>query len=309
MIDPYFLLNESRVGRAAPARSGSLVARVANHLYRGLPARGHGRPQPAKLDSGRSSAKRLRRFLPGVALAALCVSVASSHAGLAPSSTSTPATPSANHVTVARPELEIPRSTDHDYDPPAPGSYALPVLKPAADGAVLDCNGRSRTLRELTQGRVTVLSFIYLRCASGNACPRATGMLRQVHRVSAKDPALAQNLRLITMSFDPAHDTPDRMKAYSAWSRTDKPSAEWLFLTTRSQQELRPILEAYDQIVDRRANPNDPLGPYFHPVRVYLIDRQGRIRNIYSFGMLDPRLIVTDVRTLLLEETSASLTP
>ena len=78
--------------------------------------------------------------------------------------------------------------------------------------------------------------------------------------------------------------------------------SEWLFLTTASKKDLTPILKAYGQQVDRKKNPNDPLGPYYHLLRVYLIDRQGFIRNIYSSGLLDPRLVLTDVRTLLLEE-------
>jgi cytochrome oxidase Cu insertion factor (SCO1/SenC/PrrC family) len=205
----------------------------------------------------------------------------------------------------ARPELALPRSSDFDYDPPEPGSYTLPVLKDAADGEVLDAHGRKQSLQSLVKGRITVLSFIYTRCASANACPRATGMLKQVHRLSERDASLADALRLVTLSFDPVHDTPERMAKYAAWSRTEKPAAEWLFLTTPSVKKLRPILDAYDQEVDRRANMDDPLGPYFHPVRVCLIDRQGYVRNIYSFGTLDPRLVVTDVRTLMLEEQAA----
>lgn len=207
-----------------------------------------------------------------------------------------------NFVMAVRPELQIERSEDADYDPPEPGSYTLPVVMNAADGQVLDSSGRLRTLREMTQGHISLLSFIYLRCSSGNACPRATGMLRQVHWLSEQDPVLATNLRLITMSFDPAHDTPERMKDYASLYESDKPGADWLFLTTPSERELAPILTDYGQVVDRRGNPNDPLGPFYHPVRIYLIDRRGRVRNIYSFGMLDPRLVVTDVRTLLLED-------
>ena len=199
-----------------------------------------------------------------------------------------------------RPELELGRSELHDYDPPEPGSYSLPVVKSAADGAVLNSAGQLCSLRTMLEGRLTILSFVYLRCASPQACPYATGVLRQIHEVSRKDPALAQNLQLITMSFDPAHDTPQRMADYGALFRGTG-GADWHFLTTRNGQELKPVLEAYDQTVDRKANMNDPLGPYYHPVRVYLIDRNGRIRNIYSFGLLDPRMLVTDVRTLMLE--------
>src|SRR5437762_988184 len=34
------------------------------------------------------------------------------------------------------------RDPDHDYDAPAPGTYTLPVIKPAADGALLDATGK-----------------------------------------------------------------------------------------------------------------------------------------------------------------------
>ena len=33
---------------------------------------------------------------------------------------------------------ELPRTSDFDYESPAPGSYTLPVVKPAGDGDVID---------------------------------------------------------------------------------------------------------------------------------------------------------------------------
>ena len=196
---------------------------------------------------------------------------------------------------------ELPRTSDHDYEPPAPGTYTLPVVKSAADGEVLDSEGRPLRLRELTRERVTVLSFIYTRCASAKACPYATGVLNQLHRLSQDDQSLAKNMRLVSMSFDPANDTPERMSGYSSWARGRTSVSEWRFLTTRSQTELRPILDAYGQAVDRKKNAADPTGPLNHTLRVFLIDREGRIRNIYSSGTLDVRLVLADVKTLLME--------
>jgi len=146
-----------------------------------------------------------------------------------------------------------------------------------------------------------VLSFIYTRCTAAKACPYATGVLMQLHRLSAEDRELASNLRLVSLSFDPGSDTPARMAAYSALAGSANSASEWRFLTARSQLELQPILDAYGQAVDRRANPNDPQGPLYHNLRVYLIDREGRIRNIYSSGTLDLRLVLADVKTLMLE--------
>ena len=198
------------------------------------------------------------------------------------------------------------RTDDHDYEPPAPGSYALSVVKAAADGEVLDSRGQPLRLHELTRGRVTVLSFIYTRCAAAKACPMATGVLMKLHRLSAEDAALAKGMRLVSMSFDPANDTPERMFAYAALAADRATAAPWHFITARSQVQLQPILDAYGQAVDKKKNPFDPAGPLNHTLRVFLIDQAGNIRNIYSSGTLDVRLVLADVRTLQMESTGKS---
>ena len=198
------------------------------------------------------------------------------------------------------------RDSDYDYDPPAAGSYSLPVIKPAADGALLDSNNKSVQLHDLTRGRITVLSFIYTRCAAPKGCPYAIGVLTQIHDLSVDDKTLAKSMRLVSLSFDPEYDTPQRLATYSENVRDQKSGCEWSFATAKSRAELETILAAYDQTVDKRQNPADPQGPLYHTLRVFLIDREGRIRNIYSSGTLDPRLVVADVKTLLLEDARLS---
>lgn len=201
---------------------------------------------------------------------------------------------------------DFPRDPDYDYDPPLPGSYTLPVVKLASDGALLDTNNKAVNLRDLTHGRITVLSFIYTRCAAPKACPYATGVLAQLHDLSANDIALTKNMRLVSISFDPEYDTPQHLAAYSENVREAKSGCEWRFFTAKSPADLKPILAGYDQAVDKRPNELDPQGPLYHTLRVFLIDREGRIRNIYSSGTLDPRLVLADVKTLLLEKSKDS---
>jgi len=197
----------------------------------------------------------------------------------------------------APPELEKAA-----YEPPAPGSYQLPVIKLAADGALLYSASRPVRLKDLTRGRITVLSFIYTRCTAVDACPSATGVLNELHELSTSDRVLSKSMRLVSMSFDPANDTPTRMAAYSGLASSRTNAAPWHFLTAPSQTELQPILEAYGQAVDKKQNSNDPTGPWNHTVRVFLVDAAGNIRNIYSSGTLDLRLVLADVRTLLAEQ-------
>lgn len=244
-----------------------------------------------------------RRAAGGIAAAVVTLGLVGIGSTLIPWAGRSEATgPSVAAILENRPEVVLGRSEDFDYDPPAPGSYDLPVIQAAGDGDVVGPDGEPARLRDLIDGRITVLSFIYTRCADASACPSATGMLGQIRSFSEEDPVLAENVRLVTLSFDPDHDTPDVMGKYGRVFGRNGKGAEWLFLTTRSHEELEPILRRYGQIVEQKDDPGDIYGPLRHTVRVYLVDRAGGIRNIYSFGLLDPRLVVTDIRTLLLEE-------
>ena len=197
----------------------------------------------------------------------------------------------------------LARTARFDFDPPRPGSYRLPVVKPAADGVVLDAAGAPRRLKDVLGDRITVLSFVYTRCSDANGCPLATAVLHQIHAATAGDPALARGLRLVTLSFDPGHDTPETMAKYSRVAATRETRSPWDFLTTASDRELQPILAAYGQLVQRPPGP--AAAAPTHLLRVYLIDRQQRIRNIYGLDFLDPRLLLADVRTLMLESREA----
>jgi protein SCO1 len=180
------------------------------------------------------------------------------------------------------------RPAGFDYDPPIPGSYRLPPLGMAADGIALDETGAERRLHDLMKQDVTVLSFIYTRC--GDLCPLGTLLMRDLHEATAGDPDLAAGLRLITMSFDPDYDTPEVMAREAQALRGDR-GADWVFLTARDKRELAEILSAYDQRVLAKADPDSPGGPLAHQLRVYLIDREQRIRNIFSLNFPDPRLV------------------
>ncbi|MGQ0663508.1 MAG: SCO family protein [Pseudomonadota bacterium] len=192
------------------------------------------------------------------------------------------------------------RGEAFDFDPPEPGTYGLPPIGLAADGEVIDARGGRHRLRSLFEDKFVVLSFIYTRCA--DACPLATAVLSDVVAASRRDEALRANLKVISLSFDPEHDRPQIMAEYARAMAAPGPP-DWLFLTTASQSAVRPILSGYGQSLTKVPRAEDPGGfDFIHLLRVYLIDRGQRIRNVYSAAFLDPRLILADLRTLLIEE-------
>ncbi len=197
----------------------------------------------------------------------------------------------------------FPRTQEHDFECPIPGTYKLPPIKQAGDGDVLDIHGNPLKLAELMKGKITILSFIYALCSDTRGCPLAMATLFDAHDASEHIPKIAKNTRFITLSFDPQRDTPEAMGSYGYPVLADPERDEkipWDFLTTSSLEKLQPILKAYGQVVDPSADGET----ISHLLRLYLIDRQGRIRNIYGLGFLDPRLLFSDIETLLMEESA-----
>lgn len=193
-----------------------------------------------------------------------------------------------------------PGYTALEFDPPAAGSYALPPMGSAADGPVLDVHGQQHALKDFLGEKITVLSFIYTTCNDVNGCPLATFVFKSVQNAVLKDADITNQVRLISFSFDPDHDTPEALGQYSAHFKQE--GFDWQFLTTASRKALDPTLEAYGQAVVRDYDAEGSyLGTMSHVLRVFLIDRQSRIRNIYSTSFLHADTVANDIRTLLAE--------
>ena len=195
------------------------------------------------------------------------------------------------------------------YDPPPAGSYRLPPIQAAADGAVIDADGSRRRLSEYLGDRHVFLSFVYTRCKVAKACPLATATLHGIKRKLEAEPELADQVRFITLSFDPERDTPEVMRRFAPRGYTDTAleARPWVFLTTSSRAELQPILDGYGQYVVPELDPSgEPTGDFLHVLKIFLIDRERQVRNIYSSGFIHPTLAINDLKTLLLEEAGAN---
>jgi cytochrome oxidase Cu insertion factor (SCO1/SenC/PrrC family) len=190
-----------------------------------------------------------------------------------------------------------------DFVPPAPGTYRLHAIMPAPDGTVLDLEGRRARLARFTRGKITVLSFIYTGCADARGCPLAYQVFHAVHDRLREAPALRDRVRLVTLSFDPVHDTPAAMRRYANGVLTGPASGvEWAFLTTGSPRELLPLLDGFGQDVRVERVARGGHAPRLgHVLKVFLIDPRGMIREIYTTSYLFPDVVVNDIETLGLE--------
>jgi cytochrome oxidase Cu insertion factor (SCO1/SenC/PrrC family) len=176
----------------------------------------------------------------------------------------------------------------------------------APDGLVLDSDGSNHPLREFTTGKITLFSLIYTYCTDAKGCPLAYATLHALQSMLAGDPALRGQVRFVSMSFDPEFDTPAMMRSYGG---ADAVGAEtggrvpWHFLTTASARALRPILAGFGQDVAVATHSTGVRAPVLsHLLKVYLIDRTGSVREMYSTAFLHPAVLCNDIATLLMED-------
>ena len=193
------------------------------------------------------------------------------------------------------------------FAPPAPGTYRLPPIQAAPDGEVLDDAGYFRPLSDFTRGRITLLGLIYTRCADPEGCPRATWAFREVRALLRSEPALRDRVRLVSLSFDPVHDVPDVVASYGARARSGSRGVDWHFVTTLSTRQLAPILDGFGQDLQVAADSKGVAGTeeFSHTLKVFLLDAEGAVREIYSTAYLMPQMILNDIRTLDQEQRGA----
>jgi cytochrome c peroxidase len=180
---------------------------------------------------------------------------------------------------------------------PPPGSYNLPVIDEVADHQVVESGGRATSLYALKQDRLAVVAFVYFSCNEREGCPLAMGVLHQLDQRLAAERELAGQVSLITISFDPARDTPAQLASVRELYR---PRTDWRFVTTRGERQLGPILADFDQTVGKvRGDDGEWNGLFRHVLKVFVLDRRNRIRNIYSAGFLNAELVINDLKTVL----------
>jgi protein SCO1/2 len=191
-----------------------------------------------------------------------------------------------------------------DFDPPAPGTYTLHRIMAAPDGEVLGIDGRGQRLSRFTRGHITLLSFIYTTCVDPDGCPLAYRVFDTIKQTIVASPTLRGDVQLVTLSFDPLRDTPAVMRHYAGSRVKDAGDGlRWYFLTTRSARGLRPLVDGFGQDIRStidRSN-GQPRRELAHVLKVFLIDREGFVREIYTSTFLHPRTVLNDIETLRME--------
>jgi protein SCO1/2 len=165
----------------------------------------------------------------------------------------------------------------------------LAVIRAAPDFALTTQDDKSLQLADL-RGKVLLVSFIFTTC--NGSCPATTHRMGQVQQALAARGLMKDGrVRLLSITLDPARDTPEVLRNYMKLYDAD--AASWTFLTG-PRERVEKVVAAWGMWARPAAN-----GQLDHPSRVFLVDPKERIREIYNLDYLKPAWVVEDVHLLL----------
>jgi protein SCO1/2 len=173
--------------------------------------------------------------------------------------------------------------------PPGATVIGLRPGEEVPDAALVDQHGRVRRLSEW-RGAAIAVTFIYTRCPLPDYCPTMDRRFREVQRGIAADAALAGGAHLLSVTFDPAHDTPAVLAAPAARAGTDP--RHWTLLTG-DVENIDRFASNFGVTVVRPGRPDVEI---VHNLRTAVIGRDGRLIAILSGNEWQPDELLTHLR-------------
>jgi protein SCO1 len=170
---------------------------------------------------------------------------------------------------------------------PAPGTQ-LPDFK------LVNQDGEALGPNQL-RGRALLVTFIYTRCPFPEQCPLLSTNFAAVHRELERDAQLRPRTHLLSVTLDPAYDTPKVLRSYGA-AYTERYAVEtfdhWDF-ATGDPAEIRRLAQFFGLAYKEES------GQVIHAMRTALVRPDGRVHKIYRGGDWKPAEVLADMRALL----------
>jgi protein SCO1/2 len=142
------------------------------------------------------------------------------------------------------------------------------VQTPVADFTLTDQNNKLFRFSS-TKGKLVLVNFVFTTCP--DICPLFTAKFAAIQRAMQQKKRV--DYQLVTITTDPARDTPATLKTYSQQYKADL--NQWVFLTG-SQKELEKVWKTFGINVKKNSS-----GQIQHTALATLIDRQGNRRVNY----------------------------
>lgn len=130
------------------------------------------------------------------------------------------------------------------------------------------------------RGKPLAITFIYADCPLPDYCIKMSKAFSDLANELASDPAAKDKYRLLSISFDPARDTPEKLKSYGLGylGKDAKPDFSIWQLAVGSDKEVRAIADFFG--LRYEVDPNDK-AQFNHSLRTIVVSPDGKVTKIF----------------------------
>lgn len=190
-------------------------------------------------------------------------------------------------------EIDVIAQAKPDYKPAVTFNDLEPG-EPVPDFSFRNQSGRTVHLSRW-RGKILLLTFIYTRCPLPNYCVRMSRNFARIDQQLHADPPLYAKTHLLSISFDPKHDTPQVLRSYGGaytGQYTRETFAHWDFAAP-SEQELPKLLQFFDV----GATPEKD-STITHSLTTVMIGPEGKVSHIYWGNEWTPDQVMKDLQSV-----------
>ncbi len=152
------------------------------------------------------------------------------------------------------------------------------IGKEVPDFRLTDQDGKSFSFNDF-RGKAFAVTFIYARCPLPDYCIRMSTAFSDLAIELNKDPELKDKIRLVSISFDPANDTPEKLRSYGTGylGHGAKPDFTVWRLAVGADAEVRKVADFFG--LHYEVDPNDKT-QFVHSLRTAVISPEGKVTKV-----------------------------
>jgi protein SCO1 len=185
---------------------------------------------------------------------------------------------------IAIDQLQVLTKAPPGTTPAQPQATHVPEIGEKVPNFVLTNQNGKRVRLDDYRGKTLLITFFYTRCTLNDYCPRMNGNFATVDKSLAKNPELYAKTHLISISFDPQHDTPEVLRSYGS-AYTERYVKEnfnhWEFATA-PPDELKPLADFFGVYYEKDGN------SITHSLSTAVIGPDGEIKAWYPGNRWQP---------------------
>ncbi len=187
---------------------------------------------------------------------------------------------------------------------PRPGQSPVPVNdkfaqigKEVPDFTLTDQNGKRFSLKDY-RGKALAITFIYRECPLPEFCVKMSRYFSDMANQIAADPEGKKKIRLLSISFDPERDTPEKLKQYGLGylGKDAKDDFTVWQLAVGPDKDVRKIADFFGLRYETDANDKTQIN---HSLVTAVITPDGKVKRIFAGSDWTPDQILAELQSSL----------